>query len=265
MTDVKLSPAGGGGAPPVSFELLPAIDLRGGRVVRLEQGSFERETVFGDQPAATASQFRRAGARWVHVVDLDGAKSGRRVQDAVIADIVRAATVGGGYPLQVQVAGGLRGRDSVADALAAGASRVVLGTAALKDPGLVTDLVTSHGSDGIAVALDVRDGLAVGQGWVSGAAGVPAIAALARLRGSGVTTFVVTAIARDGLLGGPDLDLLRETIEAGDGASIIASGGIASVDDLVAVRELGCAGAVVGRALYDGRLSLEEAIAATSA
>jgi phosphoribosylformimino-5-aminoimidazole carboxamide ribotide isomerase len=264
MVDVKVT-AGGENAATARdvFQVLPAIDLRRGRVVRLEQGSFERETVFGDDPAAIARQFRGAGARWLHVVDLDGAKSGRRAQDAAIANVLAAASGGEADPVRVQVAGGLRDRDSVRAALAAGASRVVLGTAALGDRGLLAELVELHGPGRIAVALDVRDGIAVGQGWIEGAAGTPAIEALTGLRAAGVETFVVTAIARDGLLGGPDVDLLRTTLEASDGGRVIASGGIASIDDLLAVRALGCAGAIVGRALYDGRIRLEDALAAT--
>jgi phosphoribosylformimino-5-aminoimidazole carboxamide ribotide isomerase len=261
--DVKVTNEARSATPSDDFELLPAIDLRGGRVVRLEQGSFDRETVFADDPTAVATEFRRAGAGWLHVVDLDGARTGRRVHDDVIREIVEAVS-NGAAPVSVEVAGGLRDRASVDAAFAAGARRVVLGTAALNDAGLVADLAARHGSDRIAVALDVRDEHAVGDGWVPGAAGVPVPDVLDRLREAGVGTFVVTSIARDGLLGGPDLALLATTIAAADGGRIIASGGIATIDDVRAVRALGCAGAIVGRALYDGRISLADAIVATS-
>jgi phosphoribosylformimino-5-aminoimidazole carboxamide ribotide isomerase len=248
-----------------SFELLPAIDLRDGRVVRLRQGSFDREQVYADDPAPVAAGFRAVGARWIHVVDLDGARTGTRAHDAATAEIVAAATSGTDRPpMHVQVAGGLRDRAAVAAALAAGAARVVLGTAALQDVGLVARLVARHGADRIAAALDIRDGLAVGDGWVPGAAGLPVDEALRTLRAAGITTFVMTAIARDGLLGGPDLDLLARLVDAGD-HDVIASGGIASIDDLVAVRDLGCRGAIVGRALYDGRIDLADALTAVSA
>jgi phosphoribosylformimino-5-aminoimidazole carboxamide ribonucleotide (ProFAR) isomerase len=181
----------------------------------------------------------------------------------VIATIVAAAS-GGREPVLVQVAGGLRDRTGVDSALNAGAARIVLGTVALNDEALVADLVERHGPGRIAVALDVRDGLAVGDGWVPGAMGVPVLEVLGRLQAVGVATFIVTAIARDGLLGGPDLALLETTIAAANGGRILASGGIATIDDLQAVRALGCAGAIVGRAIYDGRISLAEAIAATS-
>lgn len=239
------------------FEILPAIDLRGGRVVRLEAGDFARETAFSDDPVAVASAFADAGARWLHVVDLDGARSGRPTHHEVIAAIV--AGVGG--RVAVEVAGGLRSADVVGGALAAGATRVVLGTAALADPSFAGALVAAVGPSALAVALDIRDGLAVGHGWVPDAAGIPVDEAIVRLTAVGVTTFEVTAIDRDGLLGGPDLTLYERLVGATD-ASIIASAGIASVDDVRAVRAIGCAGAIIGRALYDGRLVLEDALSA---
>ncbi len=238
------------------FEILPAIDLRGARVVRLEQGDFARETAFSSDPVAVARAFADAGARWLHVVDLDGARSGQPAHGGVIAAIVAAM----GERVAVEVAGGLRSADAVVQALAAGASRVVLGTAALSDPSLAGSLIAAHGPAAVAVAVDVRDGQAVGHGWTPGAVGTPVDDAVARLAAVGVTTFEVTAIDRDGLLGGPDLALYERLVAATD-ASIIASAGIASVDDVRAVRAIGCAGAIIGRALYDGRLSLEDALA----
>lgn len=242
--------------PTTGFHLLPAIDLRRGRVVRLRQGDFARETVFSDDPIAVARAFAEAGARWLHVVDLDGARAGKPINGTVIGGIVGAV----GERVRVEVAGGLRTRDAVGAALSIGAARAVVGTAALRDPALAGDLVASYGSDRIAVAIDVRDGLAVGQGWVVGAEGVDAAEAIGRLSAIGVTTFEVTAIDRDGLLGGPDLALYERLIALGRG-DIIASGGIASLVHLRALRDLGCAGAIVGRALLDGSLSLAEAIA----
>ncbi len=238
------------------FEILPAIDLRGGRVVRLEQGDFARETAFSADPVAVARAFADAGAHWLHVVDLDGARSGQPAHGGVIREIVAAV----GERVAVEVAGGLRSAEAVAGALAVGASRVVLGTAALADPSLAGSLIAAHGPAAVAVAVDVRDGQAVGHGWTPGAAGTPVDEAVARLAAVGVTTFEVTAIDRDGLLGGPDLALYERLVAATD-ASIIASAGIASVDDVRAVRAIGCAGAIIGRALYDGRLSLEDALA----
>ena len=241
------------------FEILPAIDLRGGRVVRLEQGAFDRETVFGDDPGALTLRFRGAGARWVHVVDLDGARTGERRVDGALQAILAASTEGDDLPMRVQAAGGLRDADGVASALSLGVARVVIGTAALEDPGLVKELVERHGTVRIAVALDVRDGLAVGHGWVPGTAGTPVADAIARLGDAGVSTFVVTAIDRDGLLGGPDLALLDRVVTS-TSAAVIASGGIATVEHLAAVRETGCGGAIIGRALYVGAIDLATAV-----
>lgn len=242
-----------------TFDLLPAIDLRGGRVVRLRRGDFGRETAFSDDPVAVARGFVERGARWLHVVDLDGARDGTPAHGAVIARIVAAV----GERASVEVAGGLRTADAVADVLAAGAARAVIGTAALRDRPFAPELIAQHGPDRIAVSLDVRAGMAVGEGWVDGAAGIPVQSAMVGLAEVGVRWFEVTAIERDGMLKGPDLELLAVVV--GDArASVIASGGIACVEDLRAVTALGCAGAIVGRALYDGTLSLSDVLAVSS-
>ncbi|MFI5258188.1 MAG: HisA/HisF-related TIM barrel protein [Candidatus Limnocylindrales bacterium] len=237
------------------FELLPAIDLRGGQVVRLAEGDFARQTVYGNDPAETARGFAEAGARWIHVVDLDGASYGVRREEEEVARIVAAA----GRGVRCEVAGGLRDEQAVAAVLDIGAARAVVGTAALRDPDFVERLVARFGADRVAVALDVRDGRAVGDGWVRGVPGVPVEAALAALSDCGVRTFVVTAIERDGLLTGPNLDLLGRMVEQNRG-DIVASAGVSSMADLEAVRSIGCVGAVVGRAIYDGRLDLADAV-----
>jgi phosphoribosylformimino-5-aminoimidazole carboxamide ribotide isomerase len=237
------------------FEILPAIDLRGGRVVRLRQGDFAQETVYDDAPPVVARDFVEAGAHWLHVVDLDGARTGTPAHDSAISSIV--AAVGG--RARVEVAGGLRDGSSVAGVLAAGAARAVVGTAALADPSFAGRLIAAHGPDHIAGAIDVRDGLAVGNGWISGSTGVAATEAMRRLAGAGIETFEVTAIERDGLLDGPDLGLYARLVDLGCG-EIIASGGVATVDHLRAVRDIGCVGAIVGRALYEGPLDLRQAI-----
>ena len=246
-------------AIPTGFQLLPAIDLRGGRVVRLAEGDFARETIYGTDPAEVASGFAAVGARWIHVVDLDGAKDGARRQTEAVARIVAAA----GSGVACEVAGGLRSEEAVAAALSVGAARAVVGTAALRDPAFAERLVTRFGSERIAVALDVRDGLAVGHGWVPGAAGVSVEAALARLADGGVRTFIVTAIERDGLLAGPNLELLGRLIDM-DRGHIVASAGISSLGDVAAVRALGCGGVVIGRALYEGRVDLADALRLTA-
>lgn len=240
-----------------AFAVLPAIDLRGGRVVRLEQGDFTRETAFSDDPVAIARSFADAGARWLHVVDLDGARTGEPAHAAVIGAIVRAV----GTTVSVEVAGGLRSPAAVDTVLASGAARAVVGTAALRDPAFAAGLVDAYGPAAVAVAIDVRDGRAVGNAWAAGEGGVDAVDAIRALAAVGVTTFEVTAIDQDGLLGGPDLALYDRVLALGAGA-IIASAGVASVEDLRTLRSMGCAGAIVGRALYDGRLALADALGA---
>lgn len=242
-----------------TFELLPAIDLVDGRVVRLEQGDFERQTSFSTDPVAVAKGFADRGATWLHVVDLDGARSGRPVH----GDVIRAIVAAVGSDARIEVAGGLRTLEAIGEMLAAGAARAIIGTAALADSAIAATAVATHGPDRIAVALDVRGGLAIGEGWRTGAAGVPPDEAIRRLADIGVVTFEVTSIVRDGLLGGPDLALLGDLVGIGLGR-VIASGGVASVEDIEAVRRLGCAGAIVGRALYDGSLDLADALAAAS-
>ena len=239
------------------FDLLPAIDLRDGRVVRLRQGDFEQETAFSNDPVAVAVGFAASGAAWLHVVDLDGARSGVPVHTSVIGAI--ATAVGG--EVKVEAAGGLRTADAVRGVLASGAARAVVGTAALRDPTFAGALVEEHGPERVAVAIDVRNGQAVGSGWVDSSPGPDALDAIALLADRGVMTFEVTAIDRDGLLQGPDLDLFGRAVALGRGR-IIASAGITSKKDVAAVRAIGCAGAIIGRALYEGQLSLRDALSA---
>jgi phosphoribosylformimino-5-aminoimidazole carboxamide ribotide isomerase len=238
------------------FVILPAIDLRGGRVVRLRQGDFDRETAYREDPVAVAREFGAAGARWIHLVDLDGARAGRPMQAAEIRVVIEAVR----GRIRVEAAGGLRTADAATSMLDAGAARVVFGTAALADPAMVAGLIRAHGPERVAVAIDVRGGRAIGHGWVAGGADtLPAAEAIAALADQGVTTFEVTAVERDGLLVGPDFGLY-ERLVALDRGRVIASGGVSSLDDIRALRAAGCAGAILGRALYEGRLDLAEAL-----
>lgn len=240
-----------------NFEILPAVDLSGGRVVRLQQGDFMRETAYDDDPVQVARGFMDAGATWLHVVDLDGARDGEPRQLQLVAEIV--AEVHG--RMRVEVGGGLRTAEDVAGALGTGASRVSVGTAALNDPTFALTLVARYGADRVVGSLDIRDGLAVGEGWRLGSPGIAAADALEMLCASGIDTFEVTAIDRDGLMGGPDVALLRSLVGLGRGR-IIASGGISSVDDVLAVQAAGCRGAVVGRAIYESRVTVRELLQA---
>ena len=241
------------------MEIIPAIDLRDGRVVRLRQGDFGQETVYDDDPVAVASAWVQQGARLLHLVDLDGAAAGRPVQRETVDRVVAAVDV------PCQVAGGLRDADAIEAAFAGGAERVVLGTALLERPKLAWAVVERYGPDRIVGALDVRDGRAVGGGWLAGATSLDLEDAVGRLRAAGVRVFVVTAVARDGTLAGPDVGLFGAVRAGAPEARLIASGGIGSLDDLVAVAAAGCEAAIVGRALYEGRITLADARAAAGA
>lgn len=239
-----------------SFEVIPAIDLRRGRVVRLRQGNPDDATEYGEDPLEVAREWVRQGATRLHLVDLDGAFGGLPAQAELLARLMA------GVPIPCQVGGGLRDAAAVGRALAAGADQVVLATAILERPALAAELLALYGNAKVAAALDVRDGAVVGRGWQAGAPATPLAEALPALVSAGFGRFVVTAIARDGMQAGPDLALYERVLRDARGAAIVASGGISSAADVVALRELGCSGAILGRALYDGRLSLEEAIAA---
>ncbi|TMB18246.1 MAG: 1-(5-phosphoribosyl)-5-[(5-phosphoribosylamino)methylideneamino]imidazole-4-carboxamide isomerase [Deltaproteobacteria bacterium] len=234
----------------------PAIDLRGGRCVRLLQGAFERETVYGDDPVAVARGFEAAGARWLHVVDLDGARAGHPVQHELVARICAAVHI------PVQVGGGLRDRAAIEAAFATGASRVVVGTTAAHDPDRCGELCAAHPGR-VVVGLDVRAGQVRVAGWTEAATPDP-LALARRVATLGAAAIVYTDIARDGTQGGPDLERTSAIARAA-GVPVIASGGIGSLDDVRAVAARaadGVAGMIIGRALYTGAIRLAEALEA---
>jgi phosphoribosylformimino-5-aminoimidazole carboxamide ribotide isomerase len=233
------------------MELYPAIDVRGGRCVRLAQGDFERETVYGADPVAVAGALADAGARWVHVVDLDAAR--RQGSNGAIVEAVVAAVAARG--VQVQVGGGVRD----GSLLAAGAARVVLGSAAVEEPALLQRLAAAHPGQ-VAAGLDHRGGEVRARGWERASGEVLADVAR-RLEDAGVAAFVVTDIARDGMMVGPDVEGLA-ALAAATSVPVIASGGVGSLDHLRSLEGTGVAGVVVGRALYEGRFTLEDALAA---
>jgi phosphoribosylformimino-5-aminoimidazole carboxamide ribotide isomerase len=232
--------------------LYPAIDIRGGRCVRLIEGDFDRETSYDSDPSLAARRWVEAGAEWLHVVDLDGAVQGRPSNDQAVAQIRAAVDV------PIQLGGGLRQLTDLEEAFDAGVDRVILGTAALRDPELVINAVSRWGEQ-IAIALDARDGRLATDGWLD-QTDTHAVEVAKRLAGSGVRHFIYTDIRRDGTLSGPNVEGLGELIEEVD-ADVIASGGVASTADLKAVATIGASGAIIGRALYDGRIDLAEAIA----
>ena len=235
------------------MEVIPAIDLRGGRCVRLVQGDYDRETVFSDDPVAVARRWQQEGAPRLHVADLDGAREGRPVNAEAVQRIIAAVSI------PVQVSGGVRDLDAAESWLAAGADRVVLGTAAVRDPELAAEAVRRHG-ERIVVSVDARDGVVAVEGWEV-ATDIRAEELLLRLAGLGVPRFVYTDIGRDGTLTSPNFETVASLVSAVP-AAIIAAGGVAEVAHLVRLAELGLEGAIVGRALYDGRVRLPEALAA---
>jgi phosphoribosylformimino-5-aminoimidazole carboxamide ribotide isomerase len=229
--------------------ILPAIDIRGGRCVRLVRGQPAAELRYADDPVEVASRWQTRGARWLHVVDLDGAFAGRPVQWDLIARLI--ATV----DIPVQVGGGFRTIDDVRLALAVGAKRVVLGTAART----LAPRAAAEFGDKIAVALDVKDGRIVTEGWTAQTSDYPVVVG-GRLAAVGVRWFILTDVSRDGMMEGPNLDAVREFREQ-VGASIMAAGGITTEDDLASLQDAGAAGAILGRALYEGRLELQRVLA----
>lgn len=243
----------------MSFTVYPAIDLRGGKVVRLRQGDYAEETRYGDDPLAFASRYADAGAAWLHLVDLDAAKAGGYTLQPLLRGI--AATTG----LQVQTGGGVRRRDDVAALLDAGASRVVIGSVAVRDPASVLAWIGEFGSECITVALDTRrDAGGIWRlpvhGWTETAADT-LDELLRRYADGGLKHLLCTDIDRDGMLSGPNIALYRDVSAAYPGLQLQASGGVRDVADVIAAREVGCAGAVLGKALLEGRLSLPEALA----
>lgn len=234
--------------------VLPAIDVLEGRCVRLAGGDRKRVTIEGGDPTAAAQRFAAEGAAFLHLVDLDGAFSGSPTPELV----ERVAAAAGSVP--VQVGGGYRTLDAIDGALASGAARVMVGTAAL-EPRFVRDAAERF-EEQLVVAVDVRDGFVVAEGWTTSSS-VPAPALARACAEAGVRRLLVTSATRDGSLTGPDLELLANVTEA-SGLPVIAAGGIASLDDLVRLQETGCEGAVLGSALWSGRVSLVEALRTTA-
>ena len=236
--------------------LYPAIDIAGGRAVRLVQGDFDAETVYEDDPFAAARAWVRAGARYLHVIDLDGARTGSPQN---LHHLERIASELG---VPVQTGGGLRSIQAVRDAVAAGASRVILGTAAFADVDFLDEVVAEHG-DRTVVSIDTRDGFVSTSGWTETTT-LPAADVITRLQDRGVRSFVFTNVDKDGLLGGPDLDEVRAIARVVHGR-FMYSGGIGKREDLVALaklREVNLVGVIVGKALYERRFTIGEGQAA---
>lgn len=236
--------------------LYPAIDLRGGQAVRLRQGDFAQTTVFSEDPVDQARSFSSQGATSLHVVDLDGALAGEPVHAALVASIAAA------FSGTVHLGGGLRSRPAIETALATGVSRVVVGTAVIDDHDLLEWAIDRLG-DGLVVALDARQGKVATHGWTQ-VSDRDAVEVATGLVSMGVRRLAYTDISRDGTLGGPNLTAMKRLAEAAPPLRLIASGGISSLDDLRRLRDLGLPnmdGVIVGRALYESRFTVEEALA----
>ena len=234
------------------MKLYPAIDLRGGQVVRLTQGDYDRMTVYGADPAAQARQFIAAGAKYLHVVDLDGAKDGTLAN----FDTIRAIAAQGG--LSIEVGGGIRTQQRIEQYLQLGVSRCILGTVAVRDFAFTKRMIAQYG-DAIAVGVDARDGYVAVSGWLE-TSREKGVDFCRRLADAGCSAVIYTDIARDGAMQGTNLPLYRQLAEEIPGLAITASGGISSLDELVQLQQMGTAAAILGKSLYTGAIDLAEAV-----
>jgi phosphoribosylformimino-5-aminoimidazole carboxamide ribotide isomerase len=242
------------------MELFPAIDLQKGQCVRLAQGDFNAVTVYDADPVRMARKFAKAGARWLHVVDLDGARDGRSRQIELIADIAQSV------PLKLQVGGGIRDAATIDQLLTADAARIVIGSLAVQNQPLVGEWLKRYGPERIVLAFDVKldqkgSPEVVTQGWQSGSR-QSLWELLATYADSGLQTVLCTDVSRDGMLGGTNEELYRDMRKRYPMLDVLASGGVSGLDDLLALAELGLAGAIVGKAIYEGRVDLVEALTA---
>jgi len=238
----------------MSFTIYPAIDLRGGKVVRLKEGDPARMTSYGDDPAEAARRWLDVGAEWLHVVNLDGAfGEGNNANRVALESILKCGA-------HVQFGGGMRSLDAIADVLDIGVTRAILGTIAIEQPDVVANALTRFGAERIAVGIDARDGLVRTRGWKDNS-GVKATDLALQMRTLGLRTVIFTDVSRDGLGSGLNIPSTRELAEV-SGLDVIASGGVHTIDDVIAAKDAGLAGSIIGRALYDGTgtVDLKEAI-----
>jgi len=238
----------------MGFQVIPAIDIQGGKAVRLRQGRQDDSTVFSDSPLEVARRFATAGATRIHVVDLDGAFTGRPVNEGIIRRIVNAVDV------PVQVGGGVRNFDIAARYLGAGASRIILGTSIVRNPEEVLRITKAYPGM-VAAGIDAKEGFVAIRGWVE-VTGVTAVDLARQMEKSGISWFVYTDISRDGMLTGPNFRSIREFAK-GLSTPVIASGGVSTMEDLATLREMeadGLCGVVIGRAIYDGSIPLADAL-----
>lgn len=236
------------------MRLYPAIDIKGGKCVRLTQGLFDNVKVYSDTPADMARLWRDQGATFLHLVDLDGALAGRSVNEEVIRSIVEAVDI------PVELGGGIRSEEAVRHMLDLGVARVIIGTKAVERPLFMKDLVDAFGADRIVAGVDAKDGLVAVRGWES-LSTVTAKELCLKMEELGIRHVVYTDISRDGMLNGPNVEATRQLTEA-TGIDVIASGGVSSMEDLRCLYEAGIKGAIIGKALYEKRVDLREAVRA---
>lgn len=243
------------------MDLLPAIDLRGGQVVRLLRGDYDRQTTYGDAPAEQAKVFLDAAARWIHVVDLDAARSGELTNTEHIRAICQLAAQRGAF---VECGGGVRDTDRVRMLLDLGVQRLVIGSAAMKDWPWFESLLAdaSIPSERLALGLDARDGRLAAEGWTE-QLDLLAMDLARQVSGSGLGAIVYTDIARDGMLAGVNVDATAQMVRATD-VPVVASGGVTTLEDIRLCREVGCGGAILGKALYEEKIDLRDALAAAA-
>lgn len=242
----------------MSFIIYPAIDMRGGKCVRLLQGDYGKETVYGDSPFDMAKSFAESGAEWIHMVDLDGARDGKRVNDTYVLQAAKELNA------RVQIGGGIRSEADIAHYLENGVSRVIIGSIAVSNPEFAEEMVRKYPGQ-IAIGIDAKDGYVATHGWIS-TSEVKAVDLGKRFAEAGAETFIFTDIATDGMLSGPNLEAIRLMAEE-TGKNVIASGGVSQLDDLIALQKLqsdGVGGAIVGKALYEGRFTVKEALKVVS-
>lgn len=230
--------------------IYPAIDIRNGKCVRLTQGRYDDMTVFSDEPVNTAIKFQEAGALWLHVVDLDGARGDANNRGLIIK-------IASKLNIPVQTGGGIRTLDDIKELLESGIARVILGTAAVKNPELVAKAVSLY-NDRIAAGIDAKDGYVAIEGWEK-VSRIKALDLAKTMEEAGVKTIIYTDIATDGMLSGPNLNAMAEMVEKVN-VEVIASGGVSKVEDLLALKEAGVHGVIVGKALYTGSVDLKEAL-----
>lgn len=236
------------------MQLYPAIDLKDGQCVRLRQGEFKEVTVYSNSPEEVALGWQSQGATFLHLVDLDGALAGRSVNEEVIKRIVNALSI------PVEIGGGIRSEEAVSAMLSLGVQRVIIGTKAVENPEFLGDMVKKFGADRIVAGVDAKDGLVAVEGWEK-VSQVTASQLCGKMKEYGVKHIVYTDIARDGMLSGPNVAYTKKLTEE-TGLDIIASGGMSSMEDLRRLYEAGVSGAIIGKALYEKRIVLKEAIEA---